>query len=192
MDPIEKSGKSNCSEYILSKGRGLICTDGRSVLVVVGGTQDWFMLKESPLKIHTNRIWNAGKQHYPKSYYPAQLTTLMSLRDQTNASAASVAVSTTDTTVQQTTDNRHWQFNRHTDTTVQQQQAASLRRWRFPRCSSSRQKLWLHLSQICVTRSTNEKPWLFGFFTNMKSHTFLFNHPGYKGCGWTQQKILFV
>lgn len=170
MDPIEKSGKSNCSEYILSKGRGLICTDGRSVLVVVGGTQDWFMLKESPLKIHTNRIWNAGKQHYPESYYPAQLTTLMSLRDQTNASAASVAVSTT-------------------DTTVQQEQAASLRRWRFPRCSSSRQKLWLHLSQICVTRSTNEKPWLFGFFTNMKSHTFLFNHPGYKGCGWTQQKI---
>ena len=109
MDPIEKWGKSNCSEYILSKGRGLICTDGRSVLVVVGGTQDWFMLKESPLKIHTNRIWNAGKQHYPESYYPAQLTTLMSLRDQTNASAASVAVSTTDTTVEF----RHNRHNRH-------------------------------------------------------------------------------
>ena len=35
--------------------------------------------KKARLKIHTNRIWNAGKQHYPKSYYPAPRSTLMSL-----------------------------------------------------------------------------------------------------------------
>ena len=55
MDPIEKSGKSNCPKYVLSKGGGPIFTDGRSVWVVRREHRTDSCWKKARLKLHTNR-----------------------------------------------------------------------------------------------------------------------------------------